>query len=138
MGKYIVEMDDQLASLLKASGQIRVIVKEEVDEPYISAHLSGNVLWIDMMYVPPQMRRRGFGAKYYKDWEKSIPSTVRLIRLMAADTGSGLSNGFWERMDFEYQYDGENLDYETSQYMWKGVNGNPTPDTIYIDDEGNY
>lgn len=54
---------------------------------------------------------------------------------MAADTGSGLSNGFWEAMGFNYQYDGESLDYETSQYMWKGVNGHPTPETVWVDAE---
>lgn len=104
-------------------------------EPYIHAHRSGDTIWIDMMEVPEGQRRKGVGANVYQQWEASLPPDIKLVRLMAADTGSGKSNGFWEAMGFDYQYDGDDLDYETSQYMWKGVNGHPTPPTVIVDGE---
>ena len=103
------------------------------DVPYIDAHMSGKeVVWIDMMRVPPEQRRRGIGRNHYAEWEAELPKSVKLVRLMAADTGSGKSNGFWEAMGFDYVYTGgaEDMDYETSQQMWKGVNGHKTPRAI--------
>lgn len=105
------------------------------NKPYIRAHKSGeDVVWIDMMFVPPDQRGKGLGKQYYEEWESDLPYTVKLVRIMAADTGSGLSNGFWEKMGFEYQYYGTDLPYEVSQYMWKGVNGHPTPPSINVDE----
>ena len=94
-----------------------VEIFEGSDKPYIDAHRSGDIMWIDMMLVPPSQRGSGVGKAFYKSWEEALPSDIKLIRLLAADTGDGLSNGFWEAMGFEYQYDGDDLDYETSQYM---------------------
>lgn len=110
------------------------LVEAMSDKPYINAH-GNELVWIDMMWVPPDQRGTGVGRRYYEEWEKALPPSVRLIRLMAADAGDGLSNGFWEAMGFEYQYVGEDLDYETSQYMWKGVNGHPTPPSVDADAE---
>jgi GNAT superfamily N-acetyltransferase len=108
---------------------------KEDNAPYIDAHRSGDVIWIDMMAVPSEHRGKGIGRQHYEAWEASLPPDIKLIRLMAADTGEGVSNGFWEAMGFEYQYDGEDLDYETSQSMWKGVNGHETPPTVNVDDD---
>lgn len=87
-----------------------------------------------MMRVPPDKRRQGIGRQYYAKWEAELPKSVKLVRLMAADTGSGKSNGFWEAMGFDYVYDGdaEAMDYETAQAMWKGVNGKPMPKAIAV------
>lgn len=115
--------------------EMRWIELLENPEPYIAAHRSGDIIWIDMMSVPVSDRGKGIGRQYYMKWEQELPQDVKIVRLMAADTGSGLSNGFWEAMGFEYQYSGDDLDYETSQYMWKGVNGNPTPATVDLDDD---
>jgi len=53
---------------------------------------------------------------------------------MAADTGDYDSTGFWDKMGFSFVYDSNvELDYETAQMMWKGVNGNPTPKSIFVD-----
>lgn len=103
------------------------------DEPYINAHRSGDIIWIDMMGVPD--RGKGIGRRYYEQWEANLPPDIKLIRLMAADAGHGPSNGFWEAMGFDYQYAGDDLDYETSHYMWKGVNGHPTPPTVNADED---
>lgn len=105
----------------------------EAEKPYIDDHRSGDIMWLDMMAVP--VRGQGIGRRYYQQWEAELPKDIKLVRLMAADAGHGLANGFWEKMGFEYQYDGEDLDYETSQYMWKGVNGFPTPETVWVGDD---
>ena len=106
-------------------------------EPYIDAHVSGDVIWIDMIFVPFDQRNKGVGRALYEKWEKELPADITLVRLMAADTGSGQSSDFWDAMGFEFQYDGEDLDYESSQYMWLGVNGHPTPATVLVDDNDN-
>ena len=49
-----------------------------------------------------------------------------MICLFAGDTGAGSSAGFWEKMGFTYTYDQES-GTEYDNYMWKGVNGHPTP-----------
>ena len=105
------------------------------NKSFIEAHLSGeNVLWIDMMFVPKEQRGKGIGTQFYEEWEKSIPESVTLIKLMAADTGDYDSTGFWDKMGFSFVYDSNlELDYETAQMMWKGVNGNPTPKSIFVD-----
>lgn len=113
------------------------ILNEEEIRPYIESHISGNVAWIDMFYVPRSQRRQGMGYKMYQEWETSLPKNIKLIRLFSSDTGGGQSSEFWLKLGFDFQYDGENLDYETSNYMWKGVNGVPTPEVIYIDGEDN-
>lgn len=116
------------------------IVEQAGSDTYISAHLSGDIMWLDMMRVTPEKRGSGIGRKYYRQWELQLPKNVELVRLMAADTGSGLSNGFWEAMGYEYVYDGDPdvIGYEASQHMWKGVNGHPTPEPILVDPEDDY
>ena len=101
----------------------------------IDWHTSGNTAWVNMISIPQSQRGQGFGKQVYLNWEKQLPSKIKLIRLMAANTGSGTSSGFWDRMGFDYTYTGESLPYETAMMMWKGVNGHPTPDSIQGDDE---
>lgn len=109
---------------------------EENEKPWIDWHQAGEfVVLIDMFYVPPGMRGKGIGKTFYQNWESRLPKSVKLVRLMAADygDGAGMSNQFWERMGFEYNYTGDNLPYEVEQMMWKGVNGHPTPPAIESD-----
>jgi predicted GNAT superfamily acetyltransferase len=59
---------------------------ENINNPYISARKSGqDVVWIDMMVVPPQQRGTGIGRGFYKNWESNLPKSVKLVKLMAAD-----------------------------------------------------
>lgn len=102
---------------------------------FISAHVSGDLMWIDMMSVPKSERGKGAGKVDYLAWEKNLPENVKLVKIFASDTGDGHSAVFWEKMGFEYQYEGENLDYETANCMWKGVNGHATPPTVDVDVE---
>jgi hypothetical protein len=112
------------------------IVEGETEGPYISSHRSGtSSIYIDMMSIPASQRRKGVGRAYYKAWEESLPADIELVKIFAADTGEGNSADFWDAMGFNFQYDGESLDYETKHMMWKGVNGHPTPPTIDVEDE---
>ena len=108
----------------------------ETTKPYIDAHRSGTIIWIDMMAVPE--RGQGVGRRYYERWEARLPKDITLIRLEAADAGYGMANGFWEAMGFDYVYTGDGMEgaeQEVKYAMWKGVNGHPTPDPIPLDDD---
>jgi hypothetical protein len=77
--------------------------------------------------------QKGQGRQEYETWEKSLPPTVKLITLFAADSdGSGNSDQFWEKMGFDWVWspgDDSDIDYESLHRMHKGVNGHPTPDS---------
>lgn len=103
----------------------------------IDSHVSGDVVWLDMIRVQPDRRGLGIGQATYRAWEASLPLNVTLVLLVAADTGSGSSAGFWEAMGFDYRYDGPDLSYEAEITMWKGVNGHTTPPTVHVDDATN-
>jgi hypothetical protein len=108
--------------------------------PTIEWHLRNpETAYIEMMHVPPALRGAGHGRAHYAQWESSLPKTVKLVHLHAADTGAGPSDGFWQRMGYDYRYDyGRDVDtaegphYEASKEMWKGVNGHPTPETVRV------
>lgn len=103
----------------------------ESDEPFINAHgAAGTLLWIDMMWVPPDQRGKGVGRRFYEKWESNLPKEFALIKLMTADTGSGPSDGFWLSMGYQPVYCEETGDYESDNMMWKGVNGHPTPSCV--------
>jgi hypothetical protein len=106
------------------------------DKPFINARMSGDTTWIDMIHVPELQRGEGIGTKYYEEWEIKLPSTVKLVRVLAADTGSGKGNSdhFWDKLGFDWQYKGENLSYEAQHMMWKGVNGHATPMVVDVDE----
>ena len=57
---------------------------------------------------------------------------------MAADTGDGQSEGFWDALGFDWRYPSDSesdLGYEARYTMVKGVNGHPTPMPILIDED---
>jgi len=113
------------------------LIEAPAETPSIDAHQSGDTVVIDMMHVPDAMRGTGVGRSTYETWEAALPKSVHLVRAWAADTGSGKSNGFWEAMGFDYQYvptaDSEVDDQDFWWWMWKGVNGHPTPPSIPVD-----
>lgn len=73
------------------------------DRIRLAYHVQGDVLWVDMLELPPERRHGGAGRLLWQHFEESLPSHLQTIRLMAADTGSGASEGFWERMGFEVE-----------------------------------
>lgn len=112
----------------------------EEDGTYIDAHRSGTMVVIDMMHVPAGSRLKGEGTRYYEQWEASLPKDIELVRLWACDAGAGLTTPFWERLGFEYQFDTKHdmddfSDADWTTWMWKGVNGHPTPATMMITPE---
>lgn len=111
---------------------------EAKEQPYINAHQAGeHIIEIEMIHVPEAMRGTGVGRATYEKWEAALPKNIHLVTAWAADTGSGKSNGFWEEMGFEYRYvpaaDSEVDDQDFWWWMWKGVNGHPTPPSMPID-----
>ena len=99
---------------------------KEAKEPErnIDWHLSedGTVAYLDWIAVPRDERRQGRGTAAYQQWERSLPGSVKTVRLMAADAGDGPSDEFWKAMGFDYDYQGEDwesVDYEARQMMSK-------------------
>ena len=104
------------------------IVESISDQPYINAHrVSPNTVEIEMFYIPPSMRGKGFGRKYFEEWVKEIPNNIHYIIIWAADTGEGRSNHFWEALGFDYQYENEDNLGDDAWWMILGINGHPTP-----------
>ena len=111
----------------------------ESNEPRIVADIGKEVALIHDFYIPQHMRGKGMGRRYYEEWEASLPETVELVKLFAADyDGSGNSDGFWDALGFSYAYTGDTMSYEAEHTMWKGVNGHPTPPPVDVDDEEDY
>lgn len=69
----------------------------------LECHADGGLLWIDMLAIPEGKRGEGVGAKLWRHFEASLPPSITCIKLMAADTGSGPSRGFWCRMGFQVE-----------------------------------
>jgi hypothetical protein len=96
----------------------------QIEKPYIDSHLSGkDTIVIDMFEVPPNQRHKGVGTQFYKNWEKSLPKHIKYVKVFAADTGEGNSDAFWDKLGFDYMYDGEEneMDYESAHTMIKTI-----------------
>lgn len=59
------------------------------EEPYIDAHRNGDIVWIDMIWVPLAQRRNGLGRQYYIEWERSLPKDIKYIYVLRQIQGSG-------------------------------------------------
>lgn len=109
-------------------GQIkRLKVAEDLSEDVgqgneIKVQRSGDLVWIDWFYAH-EPHLSGIGRAVYEDWETRLPKDIKAVRLQAVDA----TKGFWEKMGFSYVGEGSDLQ------MWKGVNGNPTPESIVED-----
>lgn len=113
-----------------------------IEAVHIDAHWGGkDKVYIEWFLVPKELRGRGVGTAAYKEWEKSLPKTVRYVTLHAVDSGHGYSGPFWESLGFVYRWDygytPEVMDrlYESSHAMIKGVGRTPTPKTVRVDPE---
>lgn len=107
-------------------------------DSYINDHRSGDGIWIDMIFIQEGHRGKGHGTQLYKNWEKDLPKDIKYVIVFAADTGSGNSDKFWQSLGFQYKYDAENsdvLDYQSQHTLVKGVNGFPTPKSIWVNPE---
>jgi len=112
-------------------------VRESVgDEDIIDWHLSGPELAIiDMIEVPAEQRGQGLARIAYEQWEAALPKEVKLVRLWAIGPSAA---EFWQHMGYEYQYTCNSDDLDDFHdddiwlWLWKGVNGHPTPETIWL------
>lgn len=110
---------------------------------YLNSHrVNEETIEIEMIFIAKENRNNGEGTKLYLEWEKSLPKEIKCVKLFAADTGSGNSYPFWERLGYEFKYTGDSLEditsavgYEGTYTMIKGVNGHPTPKSIWVEPE---
>lgn len=103
------------------------------------------VLYLEWFALPQELRRKGLGRRAYELWEASLSKRVKLIRLHAADSGSGSTDAFWKKMGFNWRwsfgepvYSANDPNYEAYHEMQKGIHGKRTPEPIevpYDDDE---
>ena len=109
----------------------------EIAAHWVNAPTAMELAWF---CVPAGARGQGHGRRLYEEWEKSLPPSVTLVTLFAADSdGNGNSDIFWEAMGFDWVYAinaDQNADYESLHRMQKGVNGHPTPaPAAWLNDE---
>lgn len=113
-----------------------------MSKTFIDAVCYDTVAEVIMLFVDEKERGKGVGTKTYEDFEKSLPKNIQRVKLFAADTGSGNSNDFWEKLGFDYVYTSDCADelksavgYEGFYTMHKGVNGFKTPEAIFVEPE---
>jgi len=94
-------------------------------------------LYLEWFALPKDLRGKGLGRRAYMLWEATLPKKLKLIRLHTADSGSGPTEAFWERMGFDWRYDFDDPVYSTddplyeaSREMQKGIHGKRTPKSI--------
>ena len=113
--------------------QTRKIIRRILTEGLsyqVDAHRVDGILVLNYFEIPRELRGQGYGRRAYEEWEASLPEEFERIDLCAVDAGEGLTTGFWEKMGYEFKFDtSEYDDPETNCWMWKGINGHPTPPT---------
>ena len=91
-------------------------IKEIITESaQISAHRTGSTIWIDYFEVPT--KRAGIGTAAYFKWEKSLPSDITRIKLVAADAGYGNTADFWDSVGFSFTNDDDETDFEMEKII---------------------
>ena len=69
--------------------------------PFLSSHLCGDTAWVDFLFVPRELQRKGQGRKIFEGWTAGLPATVRRIQLLALELDGESPLGFWLKMGFE-------------------------------------
>lgn len=101
------------------------------DFPYLKGWESGEVAYIDILYVPPDFRRQGKGTQLVNDWLLQLSGDVKRVKLKAVTLGGYDAVNFWCKLGFVNAYTGF-LYHEIQDTMTIGVNGyeNPAPEFI--------
>lgn len=82
---------------------------DEFPDSYIfEAHetADGHTFWIDNFVIPNGERGKGEGRAFYLAFEAWLTAKADrsvVVRLFAADEGSGPSGGFWIKMGFAFE-----------------------------------
>jgi len=71
--------------------------------PFLATHLSDDVAWIDVLFVPQEQRHQGFGRRMVLQWLSKLPATIKKIELLAVDLDGGSPVGFWKKMGFDVE-----------------------------------
>jgi len=72
--------------------------------PFLATHLTeDDVAWIDVLFVPEEHRRQGFGRRMVSEWLSKLPATIKKIELLAVDLDGGSPVGFWKKLGFDVE-----------------------------------
>jgi len=71
--------------------------------PFLATHLADDVAWIDVLFVPQEHRRQGFGRRMVAEWLSKLPATIKKIELLAVDLDGGSPVGFWKKLGFDVE-----------------------------------
>ena len=71
--------------------------------PFLATHLTDDVAWIDVLFVPQEYRRQGHGRRMVVEWLSKLPATIKKIELLAVDLDGGSPVGFWKKMGFDVE-----------------------------------
>jgi ribosomal protein S18 acetylase RimI-like enzyme len=71
--------------------------------PFLATHLTDDVAWIDVLFVPKEQRHQGFGRRMVLQWLSRLPATIKKIELLAVDLDGGSPVGFWKKMGFDVE-----------------------------------
>jgi hypothetical protein len=71
--------------------------------PFLATHLTEDVAWIDVLFVPQENRRQGFGRRMVMEWLSKLPATIKKIELLAVDLDGGSPVGFWKKLGFDVE-----------------------------------
>jgi hypothetical protein len=86
---------------------------------------------IEMFLVPSVVRGTGIGKNMYQQFEDKLPENIKIVNLIAADLGSGDTQGFWFERGFRKVFEDQNKKNKQFYiYMQKGINGYLTPPTL--------
>ncbi|PTY05553.1 hypothetical protein DB347_14355 [Opitutaceae bacterium EW11] len=69
----------------------------------MATHLSGDTAWVDVLFVPRDQRRNGWGRRMFLRWARALPEEIKKIQLLAVDLDGGSPLGFWTKMGFEVE-----------------------------------
>ena len=108
--------------------------------PYIDAEITNkcsfDIALVHMLYVPPQMRKKGIGKRVLNEYIKSLPKQVKVIRLQSATLGSGDTMSYWTSLGFKRVYDTTQMSDkgDAPRILEMGVNGYKLPPPIVLQD----
>lgn len=71
--------------------------------PFLATHLTDDVAWIDVLFVPKENRNQGHGRRMVLEWLSKLPATIKKIELLAVDLDGGSPVGFWRKMGFDVE-----------------------------------
>lgn len=107
-------------------------------QPYIETEIDRDRLIVTMLYVPPELRGQGLGTQLVNQLIAEVPTSVKVILLLACSLGSGDTLQFWQRFGFVPVYSGDLS--KTGNVLNLPVNGWPAPpvEVLPVGEERHY